>query len=187
LWVASGTSSRIRSTSSASNPASSSRSDEPLRARAGVDTGCLDADDLSHAQLGGGRDPDDRDHLLRGQTGYGSPPLQRIARGDPHLGAAGLLTPDDVLRDVLGELLDEERLTDHDLVDRLLEQLGEAGHVHALLARVEVDEAVDLRGDELLGAAPAESDRLGDALDARPRQAEPHLGCRGLEIVQELA
>ena len=42
------------------------------------------------------------------------------------------------------------------------------------------------RPDELFGAAPAQSDRLGHALHARPRQAEPHLGCRGLEIVQEL-
>ena len=121
------------------------------------------------------------------QSRHRRPPLQRIPRGDSHLGAARFLTPDDVLRDVLCQLLDEEGLADHDLVDRLLEQLGEAGHVDALLARVEVDEAVDLRGDELLGAAPAEADRLGHALDARPRQAEPHLGCRGLEIVEELA
>ena len=90
-------------------------------------------------------------------------------------------------RDVLSQLFDEEGLADHDLVDRLPEQLGEAGHVHALLAVVEVDEAVDLSRDQLLGAAPAQADRLGHALDACPRQAEPHLGCRGLQIVQELA
>ena len=121
------------------------------------------------------------------QSRHRRPPLERIARGDSHLGAARSLAPDDVARDVLGQLLDEEGLADHDLVDRLLEQLGEAGHVDALLARVEVDEAVDLSGDELLGAAPAEADRLGHALDACPGQAEPHLGRRGLEIVEELA
>ena len=118
---------------------------------------------------------------------HGRPPLHRIPRGDPHLGPAGFLTTDDVLRDVLRQFLDEEGLADHDFVDRLPEQLREAGHVHALLARVEVDEAVDLRGDELLGNAPAEADRLGHALDARSRQAEPHLGYRGLEVVEELA
>ena len=121
------------------------------------------------------------------QARHGCPPFQRIPRRDSHLGADPSLTVDDVPRDVLRQLLDEEGLADHDLVDRLPEELGEAGHVHALLARVEVDEAVDLRGDELLGAAPAEADRLGHALDARPGQAEPHLGCRGLEIVEELA
>ena len=72
------------------------------------------------------------------------PALERIARGDSNLGAARRLTADDLAGDVLGQLFDEERLADHDLVDRLLEQLGEARHVHALLARVEVDEAVDL-------------------------------------------
>ena len=56
LWVASGTSSRIRSTSSSSKPASSeplgrAPAHEPLRARAGVDPGRLDADEPSHAAL----------------------------------------------------------------------------------------------------------------------------------------
>jgi hypothetical protein len=136
-----------------------------------------------HARFGRGGDPDDRDHLLRCQTSHRRPPLQRIARRDPHLRAARFLAVDDVSRDVFRQLLDEEGLADHDLVDRLLEELGETGHVHALLARVEVDEAVDFRRDELLRAAPAEADRLGHALDARPRQAQPHLGDRGLKIV----
>jgi len=144
------------------------RAYEPLGAWARVDPRCLDADDPPHARFGRGGDPDDRDHLLRGEARHGRPPLQRIARRDPHLGPARSLTADDVPRDVLRQLLDEEGLADHDFVDRLPEELGEAGHVHALLARVEVDEAVDLGGDELLRAAPAEADRLGHALDARP-------------------
>ena len=71
--------------------------------------------------------------------------LERVARRDPHLGPQRALALDDVRGDVLGELLDEERLADHDLLDRLLEQLGEARHVHALLRRVEIDGAVDRR------------------------------------------
>ena len=51
-------------------------------------------------------------------------------------------------RDVLRELLDEQRLADHDLVDRLVEELGEAGHVDAFLRRVEIDVALDRCGDE---------------------------------------
>ena len=81
---------------------------------------------------------------------------------------------------MLGQLLDEEGLSDHHFVDRLLEQLGEAGHVHPLLSRVEVDCAVDLGGDQLLGSAPAQTNRLTDALDARARQPEPHLRNGGL-------
>ena len=160
---------------------------EPLRTRAGVDPGRLDADDATHARLGRRRDPDDRDHLLCRETGHRCSPLQWIPGRDPHFGAARPLTTNDVSRDVLRQLLDEKGLPDHDLVDRLLEELREPRHVHALLALVEVDEAVDLGRDELLRAAPAETDRLGDALNAGPRQAEPYLGCRSLEIVQKLA
>src|ERR1051326_4284681 len=36
----------------------------------------------------------------------------------------------DAARDVLGEILDEERLVLDDALDRLLEELGEARHVH---------------------------------------------------------
>src|SRR5947207_3381107 len=88
-------------------------------------------------------------------------------------------------RDVLGELLDEDRLADHHVVDRLAEELREARHVHTLLCRLEVDEAVDLRGDELLVRPAAEADRLLDAGDARARGADPDLGRRGLEVVRQ--
>ena len=71
-------------------------------------------------------------------------------------------------RDVLGERLDEERLADHDLVDRLAEQLGEARHVHALLGRVEVDRAGDLGGERLLVPFVANPDRLLHARSRRP-------------------
>ena len=84
------------------------------------------------------------------------------------------------------ELLDEERLPDHDLVDRFFEQLGEARHVHTLLSRIQVDGAVDLGGDQLLGSAPAQANRLADALDACARQPESHLGRGGLQIVEKV-
>ena len=55
----------------------------------------------------------------------------------------------------------------HDLVDRLFEELGEPRHVHALLGRVEVDEAVDRRRDERLLVAVAHADGLLDAGHSR--------------------
>jgi hypothetical protein len=85
--------------------------------------------------------------------------------------------------DVLGQVLDQERLADHDLLDRLLEQLREARHVDALLRGVEIDGAVDLRRDQLLGAAVADPDRLLDAAHARTREPEWHLGGRCLQVV----
>ena len=89
-------------------------------------------------------------------------------------------------RDVLGERLDQERLADHDLVDRLAEDLGEARHVDALLGRVEVDGAGDLGGERLLAPFVADPDRLLDARHPGAGQADPHLGRRGLEIADNL-
>ena len=104
---------------------------------------------------------------------------------NPHLGAERSLALDDVRGDVLREHLDEERLADHDLVDRLFEELGEAGHVNALLSRIQVDCALDLGGDQLLAAAVANPDRLADSHDARAREPELDLRLRGLEVVVE--
>src|SRR4051812_8164032 len=67
-------------------------------------------------------------------------------------------------------------------LDRLLEELGEAGHVHALLARVEVDGAVDRRGHELLAVPVADPDRLLDPAHTGAGQGEPHLRLGRLEI-----
>ena len=85
-------------------------------------------------------------------------------------------------RDVLGEVLDEERVVLHDALDRLLEELGEAGHVDALLPRVEVDRAVDRRRDELLAAAAPDPDGLLDARHADAREAERDLRRGSLQI-----
>ena len=106
-------------------------------------------------------------------------------RRDPNLCAQRLLTLDDVGRDVLREHLDEERLADHDLLDRLLEELREAGHVHALLRRVEVDRALDVGRDLLLVVAVPDPDRLAHAGDPGAREPERNLGHGSLEVVFE--
>ena len=113
-----------------------------------------------------------------------SEPLDRIAGRDLHLGAQRPLALEDVLGDVLRQLLHEQLLAHHDLVDRLLEELGEAGHVHALLSRVEIDEAVDLARDERL-LPVAHPHGLLDARHARAGEAETHLRRRGLEVLVE--
>ena len=97
--------------------------------------------------------------------------LDRVSRRDLDLGAQGPLALDDMARDVLGEILDEELPVDHDLVDRLLEELGEAGHVHALLRGVEIDEAVDLGRDQGVPAAVLHPHRLLHARHARRARA----------------
>ena len=85
-------------------------------------------------------------------------------------------------RDVLGEALDEEHLADHELVDRLLEELREARHVHALPSRVEVDEAVDLGRDERVAAAVLHAHGLLHPGHARPGEAELYVGEGSLQI-----
>ena len=63
-----------------------------------------------------------------------------------------------------------------DELDRLLEELGEARHVDALLVGREVDGAVDHRGHHRLGVAAADAHRLLDAGDAGAREGERDLG-----------
>jgi hypothetical protein len=54
--------------------------------------------------------------------------------------------------------------------------------VHALLGRIEIDEAVDLRRDEGISASVLHAYRFLDAGDARTRETDPHVRRRGLEI-----
>ncbi len=84
------------------------------------------------------------------------------------------------------ELLDQQSLLDHDLLDCLLEQFGEARHVNALLRRIEIDRAVDVGRDQLLALAVADPDRLADAADSGPRQSDPHVRRRGLKILEKM-
>ncbi len=147
--------------------------------------GCLDSHDAPHALLGGGCDPEEPDHLLGRELRDGCGALDRIARGDSHLGAECALPADDVAGDVLRQDLDQERFADDDLLDRLLEELGEARHVDALLGAVEVDGALDVGGDQFLDVAVPDADRLLDARDPSAGQAQPDLGQGGLEILLE--
>ena len=126
--------------------------DEPLSARARVDPGRLDADHAPDARGRRGGDPDQLHHRLRRQVGHGRAAGDGVLRLDPHFGTQCTLSLDDVAGDVLGERLDVERLCDHDGVDRLAEDLREAGHVDALLGRVEIDGAGDVGGEGLLAA-----------------------------------
>ena len=85
---------------------------------------------------------------------------------------SALLALDDLRRDPLRELLDEQPLAEHDVADRLVEELGEARHVHALLVAGEIDGALDLGGHHGLGVAAPDPDRLLDAGHARARERE---------------
>ena len=85
--------------------------------------------------------------------------------------------------DVLGELLHEQGLADHDLFDRFLEELGKPRHVNTLARRLEIDRAVDLGRDQFLVLSVADADGFLDPADAGPGQCERHLGRRGLQVV----
>src|SRR5437868_4513016 len=143
--------------------------DEPLSARARVDPGRLHADEPARALGRRCRQTDQRDHLLRRQAGYLRLALERVARRDADLGPQRALAVDDVRGDVLREILDQERFADHDLFDRLLEELREARHVDALAGGPEVDRTVDLGRDQLLGVAVTDADRLLEAAHSRMR------------------
>ena len=140
------------------------------------------ADDATGALARRGCNADQRDHLLRLHPRHRRLALDRVARGHLDLRAERVLASDDGSGDVLCELLDQDGLADHELVDRLLEQLREARHVYAALGGIEVDRAGDLGEDELLVPATAEADRLVDAAHARAREANPDLGLGRLEI-----
>jgi hypothetical protein len=163
-------------------PLGRTAADEPLRARAGVDPRRLDADHPPDAVRRRRGDPDERDHLLRRQLAHRCRPPDRPLRRDPCLGAQRALAADDVPGDVLGKRLDVQRLGSHHRLDRLLEELGEAGHVDALLLVGEVDGALDLGRHHGLVALVADPDGLLDAGDAGARQRQPHLGRGRLEI-----
>src|SRR3954470_12226732 len=90
----------------------------------------------------------------------------RIAGGDRDLGPLAPLALAHPLGDVGGQHLGLERLPEHDLVDRLADDLLEAGHMDAGLLRVEVDEALELGVEEVLDAVGLDADDLLDAGDA---------------------
>ena len=166
-------------------PFGGATSDEALRAGTRVDPVRLDPDDAPDAGGRGGGDSDQRDHLLRREAAHRRLPPHGPACGDSRLGAKRALTLDDLARDLLGEHLHVQRLRADDRLDRFLEQLREARHVHALLGAIEVDGALDLGSHHGLATLVPDADRLRDVRDAGPRQRETDLGRRRLEILGE--
>ena len=98
----------------------------------------------------------------------------RVARRDRDLGPQPALALAHPLGDVGGEHLGAEGLAEDDLVDRLADDFLEARHVDAGLARIEVDEALEIGVVEVLRAVGLDPDHLLDAGHADPREA--HLG-----------
>ena len=89
----------------------------------------------------------------------------RVAGGEGDLGAQAALAVADALGDLGGEVLGLERVVEDGLVDRLVDDLLEAGHVDAGLARLEVDVALELGEEELRAGAVGgvDADHLLDA------------------------
>ena len=142
-----------------------------LRARAGRHALGLDPDQATRPSLGRDRRPEQRVDLLRRRFGDGGRLVLGVARRDPHLGAASLLAVAHALGDMRGQRLGLEGLAQDHLVDRLVDDLLEARHVRALLIRVEIDEAFELRVEELLAPVRPDADDLLDAGDADAREA----------------
>ncbi len=124
-------------------------------------------------RLGADRAAVQRVQLLRLDPGDGRRLVLGEARLDRHLGAARALALAHELRDVLGQRLGaERRLAEHDLADRLVDDLLEARHVRALLVGAELDHALEARPEELVGAVVAQADDLLDVGHADLRQAQ---------------
>ena len=154
-------------------PLAGGRGDQLLGARACGHALGGDADQATGAGIGADRravqgvellglDARDRRRLVLGEAGL-----------DIDLGAAGALAGADQLRDVLGQRLDlERRLAEHDLADRLVDDLLEARHVRALLVGAEIDDAFEASREQLLGPVLAHPNDLLDVRDADARQSE---------------
>ena len=81
---------------------------------------------------------------------------------------------------MLGERLRaERRLAEHDLADRLVDDLVEARHVRALLIAAEIDEAVQPREEQLV----ADAHDLLDAGHAHAREPDRDAGRARLDVV----
>ena len=106
----------------------------------------------------------------------------RVAGRDRDLGSLAALPLAHLLGDVGGQHLGFERLAEDDLVDRLADDLLEAGHVDAGLLRVEVDEALEAGVEEVLGAVGLDPDHLLDAGDPDAGEADLGGGQRSLDV-----
>ena len=76
---------------------------------------------------------------------------------------------------MLGQRLGaERRLAEHDLADRLVDDLLEARHVRALLVGTELDDALEAGPEQLVGIALVQADDLLDVGHADLREAQLH-------------
>ena len=188
LCVATGTASRIWSICASSKPSSCEAQarlagDELLRARARGDALRGDADEPARALRGRHRRAVERVDLLRLDAGDGGGLVLGVARGDRHLGAQRVLAVADALGDLLREDLGlEAALAEQDLADRVVDDLLEAAHVRALLARAEVDEAVEPGHEQLRRVGLPDADDLLDVRDADARQGDVDRRQRGLDV-----
>src|SRR5919109_1327789 len=133
LCVATGTASNTRAISSSVKPPSRSRSCERS-----ITSSCA-----------------------HGHAGHRRRLVLRIAGRDRDLGAAPILAVAHPLSNVRGERLRlEGGLAQDHLVDRLVDDLLEARHVRALLLGTQIDEALELRIEQLLGPVRADADDL---------------------------
>ncbi len=185
LWVATGTRARMRSICSSLKPSldealAGAGGDELLCARAGGHARGRDPDHAPGAVLEGHRAPVQRVDLLRPHARDRRGLVLGVARRDRHLGALGTLAGAHQLGDVLGQRLGaERRLAEHDLPDRLVDDLVEARHVRALLVAAEVDEAVQPCEEQLV----ADAHDLLDARDADAREPDRDLRPARLHVV----
>ena len=175
------------STSSPSNPASSSArgavAHEPLRARAGVDPGRLDADCPPRSAFDAAAMP--HSVTISWQIRHRRAAVNRPLRADPDLGTSALAL-DDTARDVLREHLDEKRLVLDDELMASSKSSGNRDMWTPFWSGGEVDGAVDHRSHDRGGASTPDVDRLLHSRDARARQCERDLRRRCLKVVREL-
>ena len=158
---------------------------EGLRARARGHALGADADQPARARFGGDRGAEQRVDLLRLDAADGRRLVLRVAGLDVHLGAARALAVAHLLGDVLRQCFRAERaLAEHDLADRLVDDLLEAAHVRALLVRAEVDEAVQAGGEQLLGPVRADPDDLLDVGHTHAREGKGERRNPALDVLQ---
>ena len=165
LWVATGTSSRISSICSGvvavlGEALAGAGGDQLLRAGAGGHALGLDAGERAGAVGGGDRGPEEGVDLLGGLAADRRGDGLRVAGGEGDLGAEAGLAVAHALGDLGGEVLGLERVVEDGVVDRLVDDLLEAGHVDARLARLEVDEALELGEVEAGGGVAGASMRI---------------------------
>jgi hypothetical protein len=110
----------------------------------------------------------------------------RVAGLEPDLGAARALPVADPLGDVHCERLGaEDALGEHDLADRVVDDLLEARHVRALLERPEIDKAVELGPVQTFSPVRADPDDLLDVGHPHARQRNMQRGPLFLDVFEQ--